>query len=214
MKNFLLLLLSLLISYYAAADDKIAIGEFSLNRLNGWRQQQFKGQTDYRLQTENGVTVLIADSHASGSGLFLEQTIDLAQTPYLNWSWRISKRLSGLNEQSKAGDDYAARIYVVIKGGLAFWRTRAINYVWAGNSAKNTIWPNAYAGDHAMMLALRGPEAPLDAWQQEKRDVRADFKALLGMDIRYIDAVALMTDTDNSNATVSAAYGDIWFSRD
>jgi glycine cleavage system aminomethyltransferase T len=122
--------------------------------------------------------------------------------------------LSGLNEQSKIGDDYAARIYVVVKGGLAFWQTRAINYVWAGNTKKDSVWPNAFAGDHAMMLALRGPEAPLNVWQTEKRDIRADFKRLLGQNIQSIDAVAIMTDTDNSGDQVSAAYGDIWFSKD
>jgi hypothetical protein len=158
--------------------------------------------------------VLKAESKAAGSGLFKEQRIDLEKTPVLNWSWRIANRLSGLNEQSKSGDDYAARIYVVVNGGLAFWQTKAINYVWAGNTAKDTVWPNAFAGKHAMMLALRGPEAPLNVWYSEKRNVKADLKKLFGVDLRTIDAVALMTDTDNSGGQVSAFYGDIWFSKD
>lgn len=203
----------------AAAQNVVAgsilpIGEFSRNRLDGWEQKSFKGETRYQLQTLEGVVVLRADSQAAGSGLFKEQTIDLERTPFLNWSWRISNRLTGLNEQSKSGDDYAARVYVVVKGGLAFWRTKAINYVWSSNSAKASVWPNAFAGDHVMMLALRGNEAPLNVWQTEKRDVRADLKKLFGEDFRTIDAVALMTDTDNSHGQVSAFYGDIWFSKD
>jgi hypothetical protein len=196
------------------ADDKVLIGAFSQNHLDGWEHKSFKGETRYRLQNQDGTVVLTADSHASGSGLFKEQSIDLNQTPTLNWSWRIANRLTGLNEQSKAGDDYAARLYVVVKGGLAFWQTKAINYVWAGNSKKDSIWPNAFAGDHAMMLALRGPEAPLNVWYTEKRNLKADFKQLFGEDIHNIDAVAIMTDTDNSGGQVSAIYGDIWFSKD
>lgn len=65
-----------------------------------------------------------------------------------------------------------------------------------------------------MMLALRGPEATLNAWQTEKRNVRTDRHRLFGEDIRYIDAVALMTDTDNRQSQASAFYGDIWFSKD
>jgi len=198
----------------AVADNKLAIGEFSQNRLEGWEHKSFKGETQYRLQAIDDVAVLTADSSASGSGLFKEQRIDLEQTPFLNWSWRISKRLSGLNEQSKLGDDYAARLYVVVKGGLAFWQTKAINYVWASTTKKDRVWPNAFAGDHAMMMALRGPEASLNVWQTEKRNIKADFKKLFGEDISVIDAVALMTDTDNSNAQINAAYGDIWFSKD
>lgn len=196
------------------AESTLMMGEFSRNRLDGWEHKSFKGETRYRLQTLDGVMVLKADSQGAASGLFKEQRIDLEQTPFLNWSWRAANRLNGLNEQSKSGDDYAARIYVVVKGGLAFWQTRAINYVWAGNTAKNSVWPNAFAGDHAMMLALRDPEAALNVWYSEKRNVKADLQKLFGEDLRTIDAVALMTDTDNSGGQVSAFYGDIWFSKD
>jgi hypothetical protein len=225
-----IILLALLTVGTLAAETRLPIGEFSASHLDGWEQKSFKGETQYRLQTIDSVVALKAESRAAASGLFKEQRVDLEQTPFLNWSWRIANRLSGLNEQSKAGDDYAARVYVVVSGGLAFWRTRAINYVWAGNTAKDSIWPNAFAGDHAMMMALRGPEAPLNVWTHEKRNVREDLQQLFGEDIRYIDAVALMTDTDsamvpdialapaslqsNSIRQVTAYYGDIWFSED
>jgi hypothetical protein len=196
------------------AESTLMMSEFSRNRLDGWEHKSFKGETRYQLQTLDGVMVLKADSQGAASGLFKEQRIDLEQTPFLNWSWRITNHLKGPNEQSKTGDDYAARIYVVVKGGLAFWQTKAINYVWASNTAKGSVWPNAFAGDHAMMLALRGPETSLNSWYSEKRNVKDDLQRLFGEDLHTIDAVALMTDTDNSNGQVSAFYGDIWFSKD
>ncbi|MFI3185219.1 MAG: DUF3047 domain-containing protein, partial [Methylococcaceae bacterium] len=45
-------------------------------------------------------------------------------------------------------------------------------------------------------------------------NVRADLTKLFKEDVHSIDAVALMTDTDNSGGQVSAYYGDIWFSKD
>lgn len=214
LRKLFIVLVTVLAVQNLAAEPKLTLGEFSHNRLDGWEHKSFKGETRYQLQTLDGIVVLKADSQAAGSGLFKEQRIDLEKTPFLNWSWRIANRLNGLNEQSKSGDDYAARIYVVVKGGLAFWQTKAINYVWASNTAKDTIWPNAFAGDHAMMQALRGQEAPLNVWHSEKRNVKADLQKLFGEDLHYIDAVALMTDTDNSGGKVSAFYGDIWFSKD
>lgn len=196
------------------AEPKPMLSEFSRNQLDDWEHKSFKGETRYQFQALDGAMVLKADSHGAASGLFKEQRIDLEQTPFLNWTWRIINHLEGLNEQSKAGDDYAARIYVVVKGGLAFWQTTTINYVWASNTAKGSVWPNAFAGDHAMMMALRGPEALLNVWYSEKRNVKNDLQKLFGKDLRTIDAVALMTDTDNSNQQVSAFYGDIWFSKD
>lgn len=196
------------------AEYRLPIAEFSQGKLDGWQPKSFQGETDYHFQVIDGVAALTANSQNAASGLFKTQHIDLAKTPFLNWSWRVERPLPKLNEQSKTGDDFAARIYVVVKGGLAFWQTKAINYVLAGNSEKDTVWPNAFAGDRAMMLAVRGPEAALQVWQHEKRNVRADFQHLFGEDVRHIDAIAVMTDTDNSHGSASAVYGDIWFSKD
>lgn len=214
MKKEFIALWLMVAAQHAAADSTLSIGEFSRNSLNGWEQKSFKGETSYQLQTLDGVIVLKAQSRATGSGLFKEQRIDLEKTPFLNWSWRVGNRLEGLKEQTKSGDDYAARLYVVVKGGLTFWQTKAINYVWSSNNAKGSVWANAFAGDQTMMLALHGTEAALNVWHTEKRNVRADLKKLFGEDLRTIDAVALMTDTDNSQGQASAFYGDIWFSKE
>jgi hypothetical protein len=211
---YLVIALMLVLASLLADENLLVVGNFSNNSLTDWQAKRFKNETHYQIQDVDGVLALHADSQAAGSGLFFEKHIDLEKTPYLNWRWRISQALTGLDEQSKAGDDFAARIYVVHNGGLTFWQTKALNYVWAGSSRKESVWPNAFAGDHAMMIAVRGPEAPLNVWQTEKRNVRSDLQKMFGEDIRYIDAVALMTDTDNSNRQASADYGDIWFSRD
>ena len=134
-KSLYFVFLMLITTQHVHAEATVMLGEFSRNQLDGWEHKIFKGETRYQLETLDGIVVLKAESHAAGSGLFREQRIDLDKTPVLNWSWRVSKRLKGLNEQSKSGDDYAARIYVVVKGGLAFWQTKAVNYVWSSNSA-------------------------------------------------------------------------------
>lgn len=192
--------------------DKVMIGHFSAGTLAQWQSKEFKGQTHYQLINLDGTTVLKAESTGSASGLFNEQRIDLRKTPFLNWSWRIENRLGNINEQSKAGDDYAARIYVLVSGGLAFWRTRAINYVWASTSPKGKIWPNAFAGNHAIMIALRSSNDRIGAWYPEKRNILNDLKQQFGEDIDYIDAIAIMTDTDNAQGKITAYYSDIYFS--
>lgn len=194
--------------------EKLVIGDFSSGSLKAWASKEFKGQTRYQLTALDGVSVLMAESADSASGLYREQHIDLQKTPFMNWRWRIENRLGNINEQEKSGDDYAARIYVVVSGGLVFWRTKAINYVWASTSAKGKIWPNAFAGDHAMMVALRSSGDQTGTWYTEKRNILADLKQLFGEDIHYIDAVAIMTDTDNAKGKATAYYGDIYFTKD
>ncbi len=120
---------------------------------------------------------------------------------------------STFDEKQKSGDDYAARIYIVVSGGIAFWNTIALNYVWSKNSAKGETWPNAFAQENAVMVALRSLEAPVSVWHREKRNIREDFKKLFGKEIQFIDAVVLMSDTDNTQKEVTAYYGDIYFSK-
>lgn len=190
----------------------VKIGAFSKGSLENWRPKILDGETLYKIVQNNGVFSLRADSRNAASGLIYEISIDLEKTPFLNWSWRIKNKLAGsFNEKEKTGDDYAARIYVVVSGGIFIWNTKAVNYVWAKHSKKFDAWPNAFASDNAKMIALRSGSDAAGTWYAEKRDVRKDFKRFFGKDIRFIDAVVLMSDTDNTSNQVTAFYGDIFF---
>lgn len=190
------------------------IGHFSAGSLDQWQSIAFKGQTEYRLIDLEGSKTLQAFSNDSASGLYKEQLIDLHKTPFMNWRWRIENRLGNINEQEKSGDDYAAHVYVVITGGLSYLNAKAINYVWASTSPKGRIWPNAFAGDRITMIALRSADDQTGVWHTEKRNILADLKQQFGEDIQYIDAVAVMTDTDNAQGKATAYYGDIYFSKE
>ena len=198
--------------------EKLMIGSFSSGSLDNWEAKEFKGQTSYKLVDLAGTRVLKADSAGSASGLFNEQRIDLHKTPVMNWRWHIENRLGkDINEQVKSGDDYAARVYVIASGGAAFWQTKAINYVWSSTSPVGNVWPNpyAYAGANGkmMMIALRSSTDQAGTWYSEKRNILTDLKHQFGEEIRYIDAVAIMTDTDDSHGKATAYYGDIYFSK-
>lgn len=192
--------------------EQVEVGAFSRGVLAGWQAKVFKGTTDYRLVPVNGAGALRAVSNAGASGLYRELPVDLNRTPYLNWSWRVDNTLGRIDERSKAGDDFPARVYVVVSGGLAFWKTRSLNYVWSSASPAGSHWPNAFAGDNVRMLAVRSGERDKGLWLREKRNVREDWKRFFGEVPDRIDAVALMTDTDNSGRRAVAYYGDIVFS--
>lgn len=191
--------------------DRIDVGNFSAGQLDRWNTKVFAGKTDYALVPDDGRQVLMADSRASASGLYREIAIDLKQTPLLNWSWKVNNLLTGNNERHKSGDDYPARLYVVFSGGLRFWRTRAINYVWSSNQPAGSEWPNAFTSN-ARMIAIQGSGGLQGQWVSEQRDVLADYRRLFGEEPGEIAAVALMTDTDNTGLSARAWYGDIWFS--
>lgn len=206
--------LLILFCFYAfnANAEPVSISDFDHLSLANWQHKSFQGATQYQLKTRDQTTILQASSNNSASSLYQEISIDLNKTPYLNWSWRIEKRLDIANEKIKPGDDFAARIYLIVKGEWFFWQTKAINYVWAGRSTHNEVWANPFAGENVMMIAVRSNADQTDQWYTEKRNVLADMTRYFGDNIHKIDGIAIMTDTDNSGATALSYYNDIYFS--
>ena len=187
--------------------EELAVSRFELEGLNGWTPKSFKGQTEYRLLQEDGRVVVQATSNAAASGMVKQLEFDPAKYRYLRWSWKIADTVKGGDEKTKAGDDYAARLYVVFPG-LFFWQTKAINYIWANKLPKGETIPNAFTAN-AMMVAVESGSSLAGRWLQEERDILADYKQLFGEDPPKAGAVAMMTDTDNTGASAVAWYGDI-----
>ncbi len=194
--------------------EELRVGDFSNSDIGSWEEKSFSGKTEYALGTLNDTVVLKAESRGTASGLFKNIEVDLNNYPYLNWSWRIENRLTTEDEQVKSGDDYAARVYIIIDGGYLPWRTRALNYAWANNTQKYDVWPNAFAGKNAMMVAIRNKNDSTATWYHEKRNVLNDLREILGEEQTTIDAIAIMTDTDNNQDAAVAYYGDIYFSEE
>ena len=206
----------------------ICHADINLTSLNegavlDWEKEVFSGETRYELSSFGEMEAIKASSDGAASGLFLKNRIDLQETPYINWSWLITQNLPATDERTKAGDDYAARIYVVIEGGFFFWKTQSVNYVWSSSQDVGESWNTPYAGSNVRMISIRGRNDNLNQWYHEKRNVYQDLIQYFGdkgsdeanLDAyRYIDVVALMTDTDNTGATAVTYYGDILFSSD
>lgn len=210
MRLYLLIAAILLVVPCSSSSETLVVAGFESGDLSGWEVKEFKGKTDYRIAYVEARKILAAKSSSSASAMLRKIEVDLEKTPWLNWTWRIEDTLGPINERSKEGDDYPARVYVVISGGMFFWKTRALNYVWSNHQPVGSSWPNAYTSN-AVMFALQSGRKERGKWIQEKRNVRDDLKKLLGDDPGHIDAVAIMTDTDNAGGEAIAYYGDIYF---
>lgn len=204
-------LLALAALALGAAAGVVTVGHFSAGDLAGWEPEEFKGVTTYSLVREDGRQVLQAVSRGSASALVKKIEADPAQTPMLSWSWKIEGTLPGGDGRSKAGDDFAARVYVVFPS-FFFWNTRALNYVWANKLPVGRAWPNAFAGDNVMMMAVNSGDGQAGKWVSHRRDLAADFRRLFGEEPPGIGAIAVMTDSDNTKGSAVAYYGDITLS--
>jgi hypothetical protein len=189
----------------------IPVGRFAAGDLSGWESRSFKGETEYRLATEDGRRVLAARTNAAASGRFRKIKIDLTRTPFINFSWKVSGVYNGINENIKAGDDFPARVYVVRERGIMGMSTIALNYVWSSARPVGSLWASPFTSQ-VKLIALDTGADRAGTWSRHKRNVREDLRRAFGEDITEIDAVALMSDSDNFAGRAEASYGDIWFS--
>jgi hypothetical protein len=85
---------------------------------------------------------------------------------------------------------------------------KAINYIWANKLAKGNFLPSVYAAD-SKMVAVESGNGKAGQWLNEERDLLADYRTMFGADPPEAEAIAIMTDTDNTGGTSEAWYGDI-----
>ena len=193
-----------------AGNDDVIVGEFATGNLTGWKEKIFEGNTLYELVKSGAGMALKADSRGTASGLVREMAVDLMKTPCLTWSWKVDRILDGLDETTRSGDDFPARVYVIFSEGPLFWKSRTLSYVWSSGRPQGSSWPNAYS-DKAVIIAAQGGSKKVGQWVRQSRNIRADYQRLIGGDIGQADGVAIMTDTDDSGQTATAYYQDIRF---
>ena len=222
-----------LVSLRAAADAPQPTPFSSLRpgaEISGWQAQDpapGAPPTRYALVEDGGAVVVQADAEGSMSGLLFDYGGAPARPGLLRWRWKIAAPLRAADLATRAGDDYAARVYVLFdyprarlplatRAGLRMLEllhgrrlpTAALNYVWDNRQPIGTLRPNAYTA-RVRMIVLESGGARAGQWVEELRDLRADFRRAFGEEAPPVIGIAIATDTDNTGETARAWYGDI-----
>lgn len=204
--------LGLALSAANSSPKEQILDDYKNGLATGWETKSFAGQTHYTAEHDDKQFYIKATSTAAASGLFHKIDYDPKEQPILRWSWKIERTLAKGDERTKAGDDYAARVYVVFPS-LFFWNTKALNYIWANKLPKGEALPNAFTAN-TMMIAVESGNGHAGQWLNEERNIHADFKKYFKTEPPRIGAIAIMTDTDNTGESATAWYGPIIIGRD
>jgi len=188
-------------------------GAFPDETLSDWKEESFVGNTSYQLLDYQGASVLQATTRETASLLYKEETIDLTQRPWLEWSWKTESVYKDIDEKSKSGDDFPARLYVTVQTGFLPWESLTINYVWASGQPVHSHWHSPYT-NKSIMVAVQSGERNVGLWVTQRRNVVDDFKRLFDIDAERISGYAVMVDGDNSAQTSTAYFGNIQFRAD
>ena len=185
--------------------------------------------TRYRALRWDGRAAVEATANASMALLARPLALDLQATPVLCWQWRVDAVVQKTDMATKAGDDYAARVYVTfalpaesldlgLRLKLALGRKlygnlvpdAAVNYVWDNQHPVGTRAFNAYT-DRAAMVVQRSGNAQAGRWVNERVNVLADATRAFGPLPFKASLLAVASDTDNTAEQARAGFADLHF---
>lgn len=226
----------------------VSVGDFteiSTNNFEPWRIVHLDDDvpaTIFEKREWSGVTAIVAKANRSMSLLARPITVDLMQTPVLCWAWRVEGVLTDARLGTKAGDDYAARIYVGLRDTLSRpnWFERAaqslakkrfgdtvpdysLNYVWDNLQPIGTHQANAYTERSQLWVVAQGGDH-IGQWVGMRQNVRQDvdqafkgaFKSssTIASDRLIPVLLAITSDTDNTGENMLAGFAQLHFVSD
>ena len=215
-KNLTKVVLLSIILILPVKAEKLMVFDFSEKELSELKVRKVRGadaKTTYSVGVNENGNYLKADAENAASGLGKEIKINLDKTPFINITWKVEKDLKNINEKSKKGHDFAGRVFVIKKTGATLLSNRAINYVFSSNSKVGESWPSPYT-KRSIDNVLSTTNNNLNEWVTVKTNVKEDFKKYHDLDVKELDGVAIMTDTDNSKMRAITYYQNIFFSEE
>jgi len=210
---FKILLITFLASNMTLSEE-VKVFNFTEEEVSTLQVRKVRGadnKTIYTVGSNQNGNFLKAVAENAASGLGKEIKIDLDKTPFINITWKIEKDLSGIEENTKKGHDYAARVFVIKKTGATPLSNRAINYVFSSNNKVGLNWQSPYT-KKSIDNVLASTKNNLNEWITVKANVKEDFKKFHDLEVNELDGLAIMSDTDNSKLKSVAYYQNIYFS--
>ena len=193
---------------------EIQVFEFTEKELSILKVRKIRGadaKTKYSVGSNENGKFLRAEAENSASGLGKEIKINLNETPFLNITWKVEKDLPGIDESTKKGHDYAARVFVVKKTGATPLSNRAMNYVFSSNNEIDAFHPSPFT-KKSIDYILSTTKENFNEWVTVKVNVKKHFKKFHNLDLDEINGLAIMSDTDNSKLKAISYYQNIYFS--
>lgn len=175
---------------------------------DGWKSRGGEGSEVYRVKI-NQESYLEANAINSAISIAKEFEYDLKEYPFLSWQWKVLELPKGGDERYKKTGDSAAAIYVVFSGRF---RPDNIKYVWSASLPVGTTTKSPYSSE-TKIVVLRNKSSPLATWVSEKVNVYEDYKRLFGREPKHVQAIGLMSDSDNTESRATAHYKGISISK-
>lgn len=191
------------------------IGDFSAAAWPSWENSTYfpwsRKNAYSRARGPDGEAIAHVESDGAGSMLIRPVQADEKRTPIARWRWKVPGPIAGANERVNDTDDAAARVYFAwgLAGKADLSQAKALGYIWGRTRRVGEIGASPFSAQIGI-VCLRSGAAGAGVWQDETRDILADYRAYFGRAPEGpLTAIAILTDTDNTKGHAKAWYGPI-----
>ena len=182
--------------------------------------------TRYDLVVDGDGVVLHARADKAASGLGQAVRVDLKETPWLAWRWKVDAPVPGADPSAAAREDAPARIVMEFDGdksklGISDRATDNLSeklsgralpyatlmYIFAEKIPLGTVIANPHTKRIQMIVVDNG--AGVRKWNALSRNIRDDYRKAFGEEPQALVKIGVLTDADNTGGSAEAWYGDL-----
>ena len=202
---------------------------FNAKDTMAWEVVAFPGKlrTAFRQQRHEGRDSVQAES--AGSASMLRQRLHIAPHALgqLSFDWQVDNLMDGADMAKAGHGDSPVRVVLAFDGDRRTFSahsamlselSRALTgeelpyatlmYVWSNDLPVETVIVHPRT-DHVRKIVVDSGPQYLRQWRHHERDVRADFEKAFGEAPGELQALGIMTDSDNTQSRTRAWYGKI-----
>lgn len=169
-----------------------------------WKLIVNKGYADLRLTSETVGQALQLRSKSASFALQKETHIALQDTPYLVWTWKVTRLPAGGNFRRRQTDDQAAQLIV------SFSSTRFISYIWDSSVPKG-VFGKAPSPPFREIMAwvIQSGSEGLGTWKTERRNLVADYTRLFGKAPKALRGLRIQINSQHTQTQAEASWKSI-----
>lgn len=195
----------------------------------GWTHGEYEGHLNHArfAQRPEGLGI-----EGEGVASFIWRRVQ-GEAACLSWRWRVDAGPSATDLTRRGGDDRAIGLTVGFQGWppqvTAWQRTQhslaqlragshrlprsLLIYVWGGTGREPPFFLSPWVPGLARVRVLRPAATPMGRWFEERVDLAADWRAGFGGEPPPLQELAVGTDTEDTQARISAMLARIRFGR-
>jgi hypothetical protein len=138
----------------------------------------------------------------------LERGVDVSpeETPYLTWSWKVTRLPNGGDFRRASTDDQAAQVLV------AFADRRIITYLWDSTAPKGAMQSSSVIPLlRIYAVVCQSGAAEANRWVAENHNVAADYQRAYGKIAPRVKGLRLQINSQHTGTVAESYFGEVAF---